>query len=799
MKLTLPWLKEHLETEATVEEIAERLTSLGLEVEEVIERGEALADFSVAYVRDARQHPNADRLRVCDVETKDGVFQVVCGAPNARTGMKGVFAPEGSVIPATGDVLKAATIRGVESHGMLCSARELQVGEDDDGIIELPDHWQIGTPATEVLGIEGPVIDLSITPDRADCFGILGIARDLAASGMGSLKFRDTSAVPASGPSGPDIRLDFLAGCEAACPLFVGRIIRGVKNGSSPVWLQRRLKAVGVRPISALVDITNFCTLDLARPLHVFDAAKLEGGIVLRLARASETLEALDGKTYKLDGEMTVIADDSGVISLGGIMGGESTGCTEATTEVLLEVALFDPLRTAMTGRKLGIESDARTRFERGLDPSFVMPGMEYATRLILELCGGEAGEPVIAGAVSDNRREIDFDLAQLPRLTGIELDGATIRNYLSALGFVVQPRDSNLHLTTPTWRHDVSTTACIVEELARLHGYDRIPPVPVTRTEAVGSTVLSSEQRRRAIVRRAIADRGFHEAVTWSFTRPEWARFFDGASPILLRNPINAEQSAMRPSNLANLLAAAANNFAKRELDGAIFELAPRFMGAGPGEQRMSLAGIRFGEASRRHWQLASRLVDVFDVKADALAVLDAAGGPADKVQIASGAGGAYHPGRSGEIKLGQKTIARFGEIHPRILAAFDLDTTVVAFDLDLEDLPKNRGKTSRAKPPLEHWPYPPSDRDFAFLVERNLPVADLLRAVRRADKKLIRDVDIFDVYEGKGIEPGKKSIALSVRLQSKQRTLTDEEIETVAERIIEAAGKSVQAVLRG
>ncbi len=798
MKFTLPWLKEHFETDADVETIAERLTSLGLEVEEVVDNSSSLDGFSVAYVHEARQHPNADRLRVCDVETKHGIHQVVCGAPNARTGMKGIFAPEGSVIPATGDVLKAATIRGVESHGMLCSARELQIGEDHDGIIDLADQWEVGTPAVEALGLEGPMIHLSITPDRSDCFGLSGIARDLSASGLGTLKVRNTSKVPSVGPKGNAIRLDFAEDQAEACPLFVGRIIRGVKNGPSPDWMQQRLKAVGLRPISALVDITNYSTLDVNRPLHVFDAAKLKGDIVLRLARPGERLEALDGKTYELDGEMTVIADDSGPISLGGIMGGEDTGCTEETTDVLLEVALFDPLRTAATGRKLGIESDARTRFERGLDPAFVMPGMEMATRLIVELCGGEPGEPVIAGEVPDHRVTIDFHLSELKRLAGIELEPETIANYLRALGFEVDGLAGGFKLTTPTWRHDVSTQACIVEEIARLHGYDKIPPVPVTRTQAVGSSVLTSEQRRRAQLRRAVADRGYHEAVTWSFTRPSWAELFGGDKLVMMQNPINAELSAMRPNNLPNLLAAAAHNIANRSTDGALFELGQRFTGAAPGDQRMGLAALRFGNQAPRHWTHPARPVDVFLAKGDVLHVLAAIGAPTDKTQVSRGAASWYHPGRSGTFKLGQKVIARFGELHPMILKRFDLDLPVIAFEFDLEDLPKPRDKTGRAKPPIEHWPYPSSDRDFAFIVDRQLEVAELLKAVRAADKKIIRDIEIFDVYEGQGIDNDKKSIALSVRFQSKERTLSDEDIEPVAQRIIEAARQSVDAVLR-
>ncbi|HET6466825.1 MAG TPA: phenylalanine--tRNA ligase subunit beta [Geminicoccaceae bacterium] len=798
MKLTLPWLKDHLDTGASADEVAAKLTALGLEVEEVVDPGAALDGFTVARVRDTRPHPEAERLRLCTVETARGVLEVVCGAPNARPGLLGVFAHEGLVIPATGDVLRRAVIRGVESQGMLCSWRELKLGQDHAGIIELPETAEVGAPAAAALGIEGPVIDVAVTPDRADCLSVHGIARDLAAGGLGRLRQPDFSSEPGRGPRGLDIRLDFAPETAAACPLFVGRLIRGVRNGPSPAWLRQRLEAVGVRPISALVDITNYVTHDLGRPLHVFDAAKLWGDVVLRLARPGEQLRALDGRTYTLDPEMTVIADETGPVSLGGIMGGEETGVTEETRDVLLEVALFDPARTARTGRKLGIESDARLRFERGVDPELVLPGSELATRLILALCGGEAAPAVVAGEVPRRQAPIRYQASTLPRLAGIALDDLETRRILEALGFEVRGGPLQFEVRPPSWRHDVGSEACIVEELARVHGYDRIPPVPVTRTEAVSPGVLSPEQRRRGQIRRAVAAQGYLEAVTWSFLPAEQARLFGAAEPVMLRNPISSELDAMRPSLLPNLLAAAARNLARKHEEGALFELGPRFTGATPGEQATAVAGVRFGRAGGRHWAAPDRPVDALDAKGDALAALAAAGVKVEAVQLAGEAPPWYHPGRSGRLALGPNELACFGELHPRVLKLYDIAVPVAGFELDLEPLPKPRAKGGRARPPLEPLPFPPVDRDFAFLVDAEVPAEELLRAVRGAEKKLIREVRLFDVYAGKGIEPGRKSLAVAVRLQAPDRTLTEIEVEPIAQRIVAAAQRAVGAVLR-
>lgn len=798
MRITLPWLKEHLETDAPVEVIADKLTALGLEVEEIVDPAAKLAPFSVAYVKEARQHPNADRLRLCTVETAGGTFEVVCGAPNARTGMKGIFAPEGSVIPATGEVLKKAVIRGVPSVGMLCSIRELGLGEEHDGIIELADSLEVGTPAAAALGIEGPVLEIKLTPDRADCFGVHGIARDLAAAGIGRLKEPDFTPVPAAGPPGPQVRLDFPPDDAAACPMFVARIVRGVRNGPSPAWLQWRLKAIGVRPISALVDITNWFTFDLNRPLHVFDADKLRGDLVLRLPDAGERLEALDGRTYELDPSMTVIADGSGPVSLGGIMGGEATGVSEATTDVVLEVALFDPLRTAATGRKLGVESDARTRFERGLDPALALPASEAAVRMIVELCGGEPGPAVVAGSVPAGPAPVALRHERIGRLAGIEVDAPEAERLLTALGFAMAGGPAAWTVTPPTWRADVTTEACLIEEIARLRGYDAIPITSMPRETAVNAGVLTDAQRRRAALRRAVAAQGLVEAVTWSFIEPEAAGLFGHERPILKRNPLNAELSAMRPSVLPGLLAATARNLARKVEEGGLFELGPRYKGVTPGEQAVTLGGVRFG-STPRHWAQPVRPVDALDAKADALAALAAAGILERQVQVhQDGASGWYHPGRSGRMAQGKLTLATFGELHPEVLRHYDVTVLVVAFEIDLDALPMPKPRATRARPGLEALPFPPVDRDFAFVVGAEVPAGKLIDAVRLADRKLVREVRLFDVYEGKGVPDGQRSLAVTVRLQSSDRTLTESEIDALAERIVAAAAKATGAVLR-
>lgn len=799
MKLTLPWLKDHLETDASAEAIAAALTALGLEVEGLEDPARPLAGFVVGHVREARPHPQADRLRLCTVDTGEGIVQVVCGAPNARTGMKGVFAREGLVIPHSGEVLRRAEIRGVVSQGMLCSARELNLGAEHDGIIELPDDAETGAPAAAALGLEGPVLDVAVTPDRADCLSVRGIARDLAAAGIGRLRPLHIQPVVAEGPPGPAVRLDFSPETAAACPLFLARLIRSVRNGPSPDWLQRRLRSIGLRPISALVDITNYVTIDLGRPLHVFDAAKLSGDLVLRLARPGERLRALDGKEYELGPGMTVIADDGGAVSLGGIMGGERTGVSDATTDVVLEVALFDPIRTGITGRALGIESDARQRFERGLDPAFVRPGAEHATRLIVELCGGVPAPLVVAGREPPGPRAVTFRMASLAKLAGLTLPAAETQRILGALGFTLDGGPETWTVTPPSWRHDVYTEACIVEELARIHGFDRIEPVSVRRDAAVGAAVLTFAQRRRAHIRRTLAAQGLCEAVTWSFMPEALARRFGAATPVRLANPISADLGALRPSILPNLLLAAARNQTRGEHSGGLFEVGPRFLGAQPGEQVVAAAGLRFGDAAPRGWSAPQRPVDAYDAKADALAALAAAGIKADQVQATADAPAWYHPGRSGVLRLGPLVLASFGELHPALRDTVGIDQPVVGFELDIDSLPRPRAKSGRSRPPLETWPYPPIDRDLAFVVDEQITADALLKALRNAEKKLLREVSLFDVYRGAGVPRGKKSLAVAVRLQSRERTLSEADAEPILRRLVEAAARTVGAVLRG
>jgi len=800
MKFTVPWLKEHLETDASVEEIVEKLTSLGLEVDSVQGRGADLSAFLVAELVGVRQHPDAGRLNLCTVDTGKDKLEVVCGAPNVHVGMKAVFAAVGTVIPESGQALKRAKIRGVESNGMLCSARELLLGEDHDGIIDLDKDAPVGQPASEVLTLEGPVIDIDITPNRSDCFGVVGVARELAAAELGKLISRDTSTVPSQFDSDLEINLNFPKGYEAACPLFVAREFRGVVNGPSPAWLQERLTAIGLRPISTLVDITNLITYDLGRPLHVFDADKVHGRrLDLRFAKAGERLAALDGKTYELEDGMTVIADSEGPEALGGIMGGEPSGCTEETINVILEIALFDPKRTAATGRNLGIESDARTRFERGLDPGMVMAGAEYATRLIIELCGGETSQLVVAGNVPGEREPFNFRLNQLERLAGITLDVEVIKDRLRGLGFAIEIiDDETIKTTPPSWRHDVRMEADIVEELARLQGYDSIPPMPVRRTTAVSEPILAPEQRMRSIARRTLAARGISEAATWSFIEPALAKCF-GNDGIKLRNPINAELSVLRPSVLPNLLQAAGRNRNRGTESVALFESGPRFLGTQPGEQEVAIGGIRVGPNHERHWASETRAVDVYDARADAVAVLHACKVNPDGLRVVADGPEHFHPGRKGRLMLGPKTVlAEFGEIHPGIVKSLDLDTRAVGFEVFLDRLPKPKKKKSCARPPLKASAFPPVDRDLAFVVKKDVTAESLLNAVKGAERALIQDVSLFDIYEGPGLEDGQKSLALAVRLQSMDHTLSETEIEATVRKITAAATKATGAALR-
>jgi phenylalanyl-tRNA synthetase beta chain len=804
MKFTLSWLKEHLDTVAELPEIVDKLTMIGLEVEHVEDKAAALKPFVIASVISAEKHPNADRLRVCMVDVGDGKpIQVVCGAPNARAGMKGVFSSPGTFIPGKNITLEVGTIRGVESRGMLCSAAELMISDDHDGIIELPADAPVGKSYVEWAGTAEPVIEINLTPNRADCTGVNGIARDLGATLIGDFKENAPKPVKGTFPCPVKVTLDFGA-THPLCPAFGLRLVKGVKNGPSPEWLQKRLTAIGLRPINALVDITNFITFDRGRPLHVFDAAKVNGNLTVRRAKNGETLLALDGKTYPLDEAICVIADEKGVESLAGIMGGEATGCSETTTEVLIESALWDELNIAQTGRKLGINSDARYRFERGVDPNFMLPGLELATQLVLDFCGGEASEIVVAGDPTPKDKVIDFPLSELPRLAGLKLPLTDVRRVLEKLGFFAAGQNERVKVAVPSWRPDVHGRADIVEELVRIVGVDQVPSTPFPRGPDARKPVLTAIQNRTRKAKRALAARGMTEAVTWSFVSKREAELFGGGKPELaLANPIAAELSDMRPSLLPGLIMSAQRNADRGLADVALFEVGQIFKGDKPEDQFTAACGLRRalakGAGIGRHWSAATAPVDAFDAKADAFAVLAAAGCPMQALQVVPGGAPWMHPGRSGTIQIGpQNIIGHFGELHPRALAALKAEGPLVGFEVILENIPAAKAKATRAKPLLELSAFQPVERDFAFVVDNKVKAGDIVRAAQSVDKKLITNVTVFDVYEGTGVAPGKKSIAIAVTMQPRDKTMTDAEIDALGQRIVAEVAKKTGGVLR-
>ncbi|MGF1453849.1 MAG: phenylalanine--tRNA ligase subunit beta [Alphaproteobacteria bacterium] len=800
MKFTLSWLKDHLETQAPLEDITETLTRIGLEIEDVDNAAERLAPFKVAEVVEAKKHPDADKLRVCRVRTAEGEVQVVCGAPNARTGMKAVFAPSGTYIPGTDLTLKPTKIRGVESNGMLVSEREMGLSDEHDGIIDLPESAEVGTPMAEAMGLNDPVIEIAITPNRPDCLGVRGVARDLAAAGLGTLKSDPLRSVEGRFPCPVPIALQFAPGTQDACPVFAGRVVRGVKNGPSPDWMQRRLTAIGLRPINALVDITNYISYDRGRPLHVYDSAKVTGTIHARLGAAGESLRALDGKDYTVDDTMCVIADDTGVLGLGGVMGGEASGSPEDTTEVLIESAYFDPTRTAETGRKTGILSDARYRFERGIDPAFVTDGLELATRMVIDLCGGEASDVIVVGEEPDPEVTISFEPGQVKRLTGLDLSADRIKEILERLGFLIDG-DDVLSVTVPSWRPDVHGQADLVEEVMRIHGFEHVPATPLPRPHAVARPVLTPLQDRMRLAKRAIAARGLMEAVTWSFVDEAAAALFrgEGEAPITLANPIASDLDTMRPSVLPGLLHAVRRNTDRGFAAVNLFEAGPQFAGEGPEDQTLALTGVRRGGALRA-WRDGGSDADCFTAKADALAALAAAGAPLDSLQVTDKAPRWYHPGRAGTIQLGPKAqLAHFGELHPRVLDAMDVKGPVVAFEVFPARLPAPKAKATKTRPRLDASNLLPVTRDFAFVVKAETAADALVRAAKGAEKKLITDVRVFDLYAGKGIEEGHKSLAIEVTLQPRDKTLTDEEIDAVSDKVVAQVAKATGGTLRG
>ncbi|MFA6279459.1 MAG: phenylalanine--tRNA ligase subunit beta [Bdellovibrionales bacterium] len=800
MKFTLSWLKEHLETEATLTALCDKLTAIGLEVEGVEDHAAALASFKVAQIIAADKHPDADRLKVCRVDTGSELIQVVCGAPNARAGLKTVLARAGDVIPASGQALKLSKIRGQESQGMMCSAAELRLDGDASGIMELPDDAPVGARFIDVVDVADPVIEINLTPNRADCAGVRGIARDLAAAGMGTLKSLQIAVPKGTEPCCVGVSLDFPVEQKHHCPLFVARSLRGITNGASPAWLQARLRAIGLRPISALVDITNYITFDFGRPLHVFDCAKLKGDLWVRPAKGGETFKALNDKEYTLEEGMTAIGDETGFLSLAGIMGGETSGCEDSTTDALIESAYFNPSRTAKTGRALGVTSDARYRFERGVDPEFVIDGADLATQMILALCGNDqtvVSERLVVGDVPTVTHVVRYDPAKMLKFIGVDVEADEQEMILMTLGFTVEKAEGHWTITPPSWRGDVEGAADITEEIIRIKGYEHIPATSMPREDVVTQGALDLIDRRAAQVKRALAVRGLLEAVTWSFMSSQVAAAFGPVKDELrLINPISSDLDVMRSSIVGNLVLAAKRNADRGYGDVALFEVGPTYQDQTPEGQALVATTLRAGQTPR-HWADKARAVDAFDAKADALAALAAAGAPMASVQVEAKAPVWYHPGRSGSLRLGPVLLGYFGEVHPDILAACDAAAPMVASEVFLGNVPAPRS-AGTAKPLLKMEALQPVARDFAFVLDEGASADKLIAAIKKADKVLIRDVTIFDVYQGKGVEAGKKSLALSVTLQPADHTLTDGELEGLSKAITQAAEKAVGAVLR-
>jgi phenylalanyl-tRNA synthetase beta chain len=797
MKFSLSWLKDHLDTTASVEDISAKLNAIGLEVEGIENPATKLAGFKVAKVLTAERHPNADKLQVLTVDTGDGQpLQVVCGAPNARAGLVGVLGLPGAVVPAGGFELKKSAIRGVESNGMMCSTRELELGDDHDGIIELPADAPVGTAFADYHGTD-PVFDVAITPNRPDCMGVYGIARDLAAAGLGTLKPIAVQAVPGSFPCPLPIRTDDPEGC----PAFFGRAIRGVKNGASPQWLQDRLLSAGQRPISALVDITNYVMLAYGRPAHAYDLAKLSGAIFARRAVDGETVLALNGKEYTLTSAMTVIADDAGVHDIAGIMGGEHSGCSDETTDVLLEVAYFDPVRIGETGRALNLTSDARARFERGVDPAFLDAGLAILTELIVEICGGEPSEVIQAGNPPAGTKVVAYDPGMAEGLGGVAIPGDRQREILAALGFHA---DAQFNVTVPSWRPDVDGAPDLVEEVVRIHGLDNVASVALPRVDGVARPTATPAQKLERKLRRAAAARGLNEAVTWSFLpEAEAAAFADGNGGLwTLANPISEDLKVMRPSLLPGLLSAAKRNGDRGAAGLRLFELGRRYLRGegGHSDERLTLGAILAGEKTPRGWATGKAVsFDAFDAKAEALALLTEAGAPVDNLQVMGEAGAQFHPGQSATLRLGPKTVlARFGMLHPALLKQFDVDGPVAAVELFLDAIPAKRGAAGFARAAYAPPALQAVTRDFAFLVDAKLPAGDLVRTVKGADKANIVAVRLFDDFRGQGVPEGQKSLAVEVTLQPAEKSYTEAELKAIAEAITAAAGK-LGAVLRG
>ena len=797
MKFTLNWLKEYLDTNASLEQICDRLTSLGLEVESVVDRAAMYKGFIIAEVAECEQHPNADRLKQCLVNTGKEQLQVVCGAPNVRKGLRVVFALPGTTIPANGMVLKKTAIRGVESNGMICSEAELLLSEESNGILELPADAPVGMSFVEYRGLNDPVIDISLTPNRIDAGGVYGIARDLAAAGLGKMKTLPKQPVPGSYDSPVTVTIKN----TEACPLFMGRYIRGVKNGPSPKWLQDYLTAIGSRPISALVDITNYICLSLNRPLHVFDADKLNGNITVRMAKEGEKFTDLKGIERALDDRVIVVCDAKAPQAMGGVMGGMHSGCTEGTVNVFVESALFNPSIIRRTGQKYGIDSDAKYRFERGIDPTSCDDGIEIATRMILDICGGEASYTTMAGAQPEWTRTYVFDTNMTKTLGGMDIPSAEQIDILLRLGFDVRQRPDNLSdVTPPSWRNDISGAADLVEEILRLKSFDAITPVSIVAAHAVTQSALSPEQKRLSDLRRLCAVRGMDEAVTWSFLGEAAHAFFHypGQKTVRVANAISTDLSVMRHSLLPNLIDAAKRNESRKLGWAHLFEAGSVFFGTGPDQQPMLLAGMRCGTMNDKTWQGAVRPVDFFAIKEDVWALLQAAGLNPDTMSLTRDAPGWYHPGQSARLLLGKNTLAQFGVVHPGVLKAFEVEFPVVAFEVFTDALPPLKAGKSATRSSLTLNPLQPLTRDFAFVVGNDVAADAVLKAARNVDKNLIVAATLFDVYEGKGVPDKHRSLAFSITVQPVEATLTDAQIETLSQGVI-AAVQKLGGTLRG
>jgi phenylalanyl-tRNA synthetase beta chain len=805
MKFTLSWLKSHLDTNASLNEICDTLTKIGLEVEGVEDQAQALSGFKVAKVISAVQHPNADKLRLCMVDDGSGTpIQVVCGAHNAREGLVTVFASPGTYIPSKKTTLGVGEIRGVESKGMLCSEEELELVGISDGIMELPADAPIGARYVDYAKIGDPVIDINLTPNRSDAAGIYGIARDLAAAGLGTVKPQSLSTIATTGTCPVDVTLELTGDDRKLCPVFALRLIKGVKNGASPAWMQSWLKSIGLRPINALVDITNFITFDRGRPLHVFDAAKILGNLNIRRAKQGESIQALDGKNYTLDENNVIIADDKGVQSIAGIMGGEYSGCDENTTDVLIECALWDSTNIAQSGRKLGINSDARYRFERGVDPAITQYGIDLAAKLVLDICGGTATQMKVWGDIPTITKCIIFPWSEVKRLTGLELPIDDMSQILSQLGFGVSRSGEAATISVPSWRPDIEGKADIVEEIIRIAGIEHITNIPLKRYTAVSEPILTIMQRRIRRARRALASSGMVEAMTYSFVSKTQAEAFGGGSQILkLANPIAADMSDMRPSLLPGLVAATQRNVDRAIRDVAMFEVGQIFFGNKPQDQKIAATGLRRGLSSKigqgRHWSYSAKPVDIYDIKTDAFALLSTLNIATDSMQLVVGAPSWFHPGRSATMQFGPKgVLGHFGELHPRVLQELGIDGSIVAFEIILDNLPAQKQKVTKIKPKLELSAFQPITRDFAFIVDKATRGDDLVKAARGIDRALVSQVRLFDVYEGTGVEQGKKSLAIEVTLQPRDKTLNDADIEAFAAKLVAEVNKKIGGILR-